>query len=499
MLDSSIEEDFELNVKWISTAVASILLATAIGTAPAVSAKEETPQIQNESIYDVLIDRFFDKNVENDYNINAKDPKAFHGGDFDGIATKLSYFQDLGFTMLSLGSVFLSETYDGQAVVDYNKIERHFGTGKEFSSLIGTLHKNHIKTMVDFPINNVSKNHAWVLEKGHQDWYELANSDRINWKTSNPAVQDALIQAAVDFIGKYKVDGIRLTELGKADTAFLNKMITALKQKNKNLYVITNEPSDADFDLKVNKDTIDTYQSIFKNVDQDSSQLEKPLGNSINDTSQKPVALMLDDLYSARFTHASAEENMFPPTRIKVALGAIMTLPGVPIVSYGTEIAQNGVTTDESHAPMDFRTKDDIISYIEDLQSVRNKSEALRTGKFKLLENKDGLIVYERYSGKEKWIIVVNNTDKTKRYVLDPSVIGNNKELHGIFEKDIVRQQKEDEKYNIVLDRELVEFYQVTDHKGINIPYMIALGLVYVIFITFIVLLLRRGRRGKKA
>lgn len=498
-LDSSAEEDFRVNVaKWISTAVASALLASTIGTTTIAHAEENTHQIENESIYDVLVDRFFNKSVENDYNINAKDPKAFHGGDFAGIDTKIEHIKSMGFTMISLGSVFSSTTYDGSAVVDYSKVERHFGTSKELKSLIKNLHKNDIKSMVDFPINNVSKDHAWALEENHNDWYTVANNHRINWNTNNPDVQQALIDAATNFIAKYKVDGIRLTQLENVDTAFINKMIKALKQQDKELYVISNEPSDADFDIDYNPQTIGTYQSIFKNVDEDSSKVEEPYKSFVNGETNKPTALMIDDLNSARFTHAAAEENMFPPTRIKVALGALMTMPGVPIVTYGTEIAQNGVKPTETHAAMDFRTKEDIMDYLEDLQSVRNKSQTLRTGKFKLLENKNGLMVYERYSNDEKWIVMVNNTDKTKRYQLDSSVIGQNKELRGLFESDIVHQS-DNGKYNLVLERELVELYQVTDKKGINIPYMIALGLVYVLFIAFIVAILRRGRKHKHA
>jgi hypothetical protein len=103
-------------------------------------------------------------------------------------------------------------------------------------------------------------------------------------------------------------------------------------------------------------------------------------------------------------------------------------------------------------------------------------------------------MIYERYSDDEKWIVMVNNTDKTQKYALDSSVIGNNKELRGLFESDIVRPD-DNGKYNLVLEREIVELYQVTDHKGLNVPYMIALGLVYLLFIGFIVVILRRGRK----
>ncbi|QOV10553.1 alpha-amylase family glycosyl hydrolase [Viridibacillus arvi] len=485
--------------KWISTVVASALLATTMGFAPIAKAETEvTHNIKDESIYDLLVDRYFNSSVENDYNVDARDQNAFAGGDLTGIATKLTHIQDMGFTVLSIGSIFSTESYDGSAVVDYESIERQFGTAKEFKSLLADVHKGKMKLMVDFPLNNVSKNHVWAKDNANSDWYEAADNGRINWNTENPEVQKALIKAATDFAKKYDIDGIRLTNLGNSDTAFLNEMIKSLKDTSKDIYVLSSEDSHANFDMSINKETIDIYQSIFKNVDMDSSKVEQPLGTMNKGDAEKPSAIMLDSLNSSRFTFASASENMYPPTRIKVAMAAMFTLPGVPVMTYGTEIAQNGVQAPESHAIFDFKTKDDIVSYIGDVQSVRNKSETLRTGDFKLLQNKDGFIVFERSSDDEQWIVVVNNTKNTKHIDLGKDIIGENKELHGLLESDIVRPNDKGV-YRLVVDREIVELYQVKEHTGLNISYMISLGFVYVLFITFIVLVLRKGKKNRKA
>ncbi|MBK3494881.1 hypothetical protein JFL43_08405 [Viridibacillus sp. YIM B01967] len=485
-------------VKWISTVVASALLATTMGFIPIAKAeKEVTHDIKDESIYDLFVDRYFNSVVENDYNVDARDKNAFAGGDFGGIATKLTHIQDMGFTILSIGSIFSTETYDGSAVVDYREIERQFGTAKEFKSLLTEVHKGKMKLMIDFPLNNVSKNHVWATDKANADWYETTENGRINWNTNHPDVQKALINAATEFAKKYDIDGIRLTNLVDSDTTFLNDMITSLKNINKDLYVISTDKSDADFDMTVNNETVDIFQSIFKNVDLDSSKVEQPLAPMINGGAEKPVAVMLDNLNSSRFTFATAGENMYPPTRIKVAMAAMFTLPGVPVMTYGTEIAQNGEKAPDSHAVLDFKTKDDIVSYIGDVQSVRNKSETLRTGDFKLLENKNGFIVFERSSDEEQWIVVVNNTGSTQHIDLGKDIINGDKELRGLFENDIVRAN-DDGEYRLVVDREIVELYQVTEPKGLNISYMVTLGAVYVAFITFIVLILRKSRKNSK-
>nr|WP_316047391.1 alpha-amylase family glycosyl hydrolase [Planococcus glaciei] len=63
----------------------------------------------------------------------------------------------MGFTVLSIGPVFSSATYDGQQVLDYNEFERHFGTKEEFKTLLEEVHDQDIKVMVDVPTQNLSK------------------------------------------------------------------------------------------------------------------------------------------------------------------------------------------------------------------------------------------------------------------------------------------------------------------------------------------------------
>ena len=92
--------------------------------------------IQNESIYDLYVDRYFNSTVANDFNVNIKDHLAFAGGDFKGIMDKMDHIRDLGFTILSIGPVFSTESYDGKAILDFNEIEKHFGTAEEFEALI---------------------------------------------------------------------------------------------------------------------------------------------------------------------------------------------------------------------------------------------------------------------------------------------------------------------------------------------------------------------------
>jgi hypothetical protein len=93
--------------------------------------------------------------------------------------------------------------------------------------------------------------------------------------------------------------------------------------------------------------------------------------------------------------------------------------------------------------------------------------------------------------------VAINNTGGTQSFDLPRDIIGDNKELKGLFESDILRQ-KDDGNYKLVLSREIAEFYKVNDNKGFNKGYMAALALVYILFIGFIYLVWRKGKQKKR-
>ena len=261
--------------KWIRATAAAFLLATSLTVAPAVNA-QQTKTIADESIYDLLVDRFFNNTSANDYNANPNDPSQFAGGDLVGLIDKVDFIGKMGFSVVSIGSIFATEKYDGSMVTSYSELERHFGTAEEFDRVIATYNKKGMRIMVDFPLNNVSVNHEWAQDTAKKQWVASTTNGQVQWDYTNADVQQAVKAAIVDFVKAHKVEGLRLTQLGAVDTAFLNDVIAAVKQVNPTIYVISNEDSDADFDATFSKETNEIYRNIFKNADRDSSKAEIP-------------------------------------------------------------------------------------------------------------------------------------------------------------------------------------------------------------------------------
>lgn len=480
---------------WIRATVASLFLASFAVTS--VANAEDNKDIADESIYDVLVDRYYNGTNENDYNTDPKDPTKFAGGDFKGIIEKISRIKEMGFSIVSLGPIFSTETYDGSMVTSYNQIERHFGTEEEFQQLIDTLKQNNISVMIDFPLSNVSGNHEWAQDSNKKSWIVGTTDGKIRWDLKNKDVQTALKDEIVQFVTKFKVGGVRLTNLDNADTNFLNEMIKAIKDVDKSIYVISNGNSDANFDANFYEDTDKIFRNVYKNVDLNSSNLLKYVDPFVSNKS-KPALLMLDTIWSDRFTFDAEKEDMYIPTRLKMGIAPTLLLPGVPMVQYGTEIAINGEAGPKSHQLYNFKTDDELVKYIGDLQILRNQSEALRKGDFTLLKNEDGVLAFKRSNEKETWIVFINNSSKTVRINVDEEDIGKGKELRGFLDEDlnIIRVNKEGV-YPLVLDREVVEIYKVYDESGINYSFIVALTLVYILFVVFVIMLLKRARKNK--
>lgn len=467
--------------------VSSLLVSSLWFTGTTITNAEAEASIHNESIYELYVDRYFNQTVSNDFNVDTKNPSAFAGGDFLGVVEKMAHIKDMGFTTISLGPVFATESYDGKRILDFTQLEKHFGTEEEFENLIKAAHKNDLKIMIEFPLNNFSANHIWTADTSKKEWVTKSDNNKMQVDLTNAEAQQALTDVIVQFAKEYEIDGVKLSELDGAPVSFIDSMIAQLKELRSPMYVIALEESEANFDVHYSEQLLVDFRDAFKNTDLPTDIILET----------KNELLMVDNLLTERFTYYSALENMFPPSRIKVAVGTLLSLPGTPYMTYGTEIAMNGQNAAESHQIMDFRVDEDIIEYIKDINSIRNKSETLRNGKMEFLKNEDGYIVFKRYTDEETFIVVINNTSGTQRIDLSSDIVGEDMELRGIFEQDIVRPS-DDGSYRLVLDREIVELYQVTDRKGFNTSYIAAMAIAYLLFLIFLVIVWKKGKQRRQ-
>ncbi len=93
-------------------------------------------------------------------------------GDLKGLTAKLDYLNDgdprsttdLGIDAIWLTPVFDSPSYHGYDTVDYEAIERDYGTMTDFHHFVDEAHKRGIRVILDFVMNHTSSQHPWFIE-----------------------------------------------------------------------------------------------------------------------------------------------------------------------------------------------------------------------------------------------------------------------------------------------------------------------------------------------
>jgi alpha-amylase len=63
---------------------------------------------QDDIIYFIMTDRFFDGDPNNNLNIDKTNPQLRHGGDLIGIQSKFAYLQNLGISTIWITPVYLN-------------------------------------------------------------------------------------------------------------------------------------------------------------------------------------------------------------------------------------------------------------------------------------------------------------------------------------------------------------------------------------------------------
>src|SRR5574342_229443 len=213
--------------------------------------KKENRLWQDESFYSIMIDRFNNGDITNDVDVNAKDPLAYHGGDFQGIIDRLDYIKDMGFTAIWLTPVFdnVDKGYHGYWINDFYKTEEHFGSVDKFKELVKEAHKRDIKIILDFVVNHVAPDHEWVNDPAKKNWFH-EKQDIIDWNDQNqmennwlyglpdlaqenPETRKYLLDAAKWWIEETDIDGYRLDTVRHVPVDFWSEFSKEVKSVKK--------------------------------------------------------------------------------------------------------------------------------------------------------------------------------------------------------------------------------------------------------------------------
>jgi maltose alpha-D-glucosyltransferase/alpha-amylase len=114
-------------------------------------------------------------------------------GDFQGLARKLDYLQDLGINILWLLPFYPSPLRDdGYDIADYTAVNPSYGTLNDFKTFLKEAHRRGIRVVTELVINHTSDQHAW-FQKSRMAKPGSAWRDFYVWSDTPDKYRDARI------------------------------------------------------------------------------------------------------------------------------------------------------------------------------------------------------------------------------------------------------------------------------------------------------------------
>jgi glycosidase len=152
------------------TLITTALILAGGGCAGSYDVDEPTTAIMNggdwrdEVIYQIMVDRFADGDLNNDYDVVPNSLGRYQGGDWQGVIDHLDYLNTLGVTTLWISPIVKNiesdagfDGYHGYWSQDYNSINPHFGSPDTLRQLVDKAHGLGMKVILDIVCNHVGQ------------------------------------------------------------------------------------------------------------------------------------------------------------------------------------------------------------------------------------------------------------------------------------------------------------------------------------------------------
>ncbi|MDP4238578.1 MAG: alpha-amylase family glycosyl hydrolase [Bacteroidota bacterium] len=354
-----------------------------------------------DALYLLMPDRFVNGNPTNDsipgyhQGVHRNIPGARHGGDIEGIISKIPYLADLGITALwttpLLDDNDTQYSYHQYACTDYYTVDPRLGRNEDYLRLSETCHSNGLKLIIDVVPNHCGSAHWWLKDLPAKDWfntwptYTSSNYRMTAWtdphassadlyrlthgwfapnmpdlNLQNALLFDYLWQVYVFWIESANIDGMRVDTYPYNDIKTAARFIQSIRNEYPNMHVVgecwVKTPAEIAY-----------YQSGNNNKDGFDSRLtsvmdfclKDVLSTSFNETESWDGGM-------ARFYSLYAQDFVYPDQhaimnfldnhdidrysiavkrdvrKYKMGLALLIVSRGYPQLYYGTEIMLDG-------------------------------------------------------------------------------------------------------------------------------------------------------------
>lgn len=434
----------------------------------------------------------------------------FFNGDLEGVQQKLDHLQRLGVNGLYLNPILLAPSNHHYDFLDYFEIDPHLGDLEVFGQLVDDVHQRGMTMMLDGVFNHTGASHRWFNKAGyfesigaydaeaspyddfyifnqHPDdyvgWWGFDSLPKLNYQSQK--LRDAIYRDDDSVIKTwlkppYNIDAWRFDvanmqaryEGYQAGYEVWKETRQAVKADFPNAYLMGEHFYDGSelcqgdaLDAQMNY--MGFYYPIFNwltgifDFNADGQYTRVPYQNCSGITFQQQLqqflaqvpyqnALQMYNLLNSHDRPRLISVLQGDRQKLTTALIFLFSYVGVPSVYYGDEVGLEGegdpdcrrcMPWDESQWDMT------LFSQYQQLIALRKASAALKTGALQWLHVSDDAVVYCRFLGAQRFVIVLHNPRhhaSAESILIDATVLGQMTDVTTVFgsaQANVVEQQ----------------------------------------------------------
>ena len=149
-----------------------------------VSAGGDARRWEDEIVYVVIIEKFFNGDPTNDFmrdrflHDRERYQGGFWGGDLKGVIARLDDLAELGVTTLLLYPVMQNDERPvgkflatGYRPKDYEHVDKNFGDSATLRMLVDAAHARKMQVILDMPLAMPGFEHPFVVDPAKHDWF----------------------------------------------------------------------------------------------------------------------------------------------------------------------------------------------------------------------------------------------------------------------------------------------------------------------------------------
>lgn len=403
--------------------------------------------------------------------------KDYFGGDFAGIQQKLPYLADLGVTCLYLNPIFEAHSNHRYNTADYKKADPLLGTNEEFAQLCAAAKKLGIRIILDGVFSHTGSDSRYFNKEGrygvggayhdpyspYRNWYDFSTKYPCGYRSwwgfetlpevqeENPHYRQFICGegGVIDTWLKLGASGFRLDVADELPDDFIEAVRTAVKAHGADCYLLGEVWEDA-----TTKEAYGVRRSYLLGKGLDSV-MNYPFRNAVLDflkgADALTVARQLMDIcehYPAPALHllmnflsthdteraitalvgqsCEGKDRYWQSGRrldaatydhgvrlLTLAYAMIFTLPGIPSIYYGDEIAMQGYRDPFNRAYFCWQsTEQRVKPVLRQLAALRKTCDAFWDGSLQILQAEGDVLHYRRVGHTQTAEIICNRSPR---------------------------------------------------------------------------------------